>query len=53
MLKHNKKFYTKRCPIDFCEFVSECIHYNINIIRDKRVILIKELIDSGHLVNNE
>ena len=54
VLKHYKKFYSKCSPTDTSEFVSESIHYNIKIIRGKRVIFFKEWMDSdifliGHL----
>ena len=53
-------FYKRRpiksCPANIDEMMSECIHCNVNIIRDKQVICIKEWFDNGivlmrHLVN--
>ena len=53
---HKKRFNTKCFPTDVGEFASECIHNNIKVIRDERVISFKEWSDSGifltdHLIN--
>ena len=48
--------YAKCCTTNVDEFMSECIHYNINIVRDKRIIFIKEWFENdiffiAHLVD--
>ena len=58
VMKHYKKIYLKATVTDTDEFLSECIHYNINVTRDKKVIHIKEwceqgIIKIGHIVNAE
>ena len=56
VLKHYRKLYTK-CFIDTIDdFMNDCIHYNLNILRDKKVVYLKEWVDTGilfirHLVN--
>ena len=47
VVKHYKHMYIKCKPENSVEFFGECIHYNINIIRDKKTIHSKELIQSG------
>lgn len=47
VLKHYKKLYGKCVPTTFDDFVSECLHYNANVCREKRVIHIKNWIDHG------
>ena len=42
VLKHYKKLYTKWLPENIHDFVLECIHYNINITVNKRVVYIKD-----------
>ena len=31
------------------EFLAECIHYNVNILRDRRIVYVKEWFDAGIL----
>ena len=45
--KHYKKMYTNCLPESMHGFVSECIHYNINI--NKRILYIKDWFDAGIL----
>ena len=57
VLKHYKKLYTKCLPENIHDFVSECIHYNINITINKMVVYIKDWFDAGiifvlHLMDN-
>ena len=47
VMKHYKKIYVKTTVTSIDEFMSECIHYNINITRDKKVIYVKEWCDEG------
>ena len=47
VMKHYKRMYSKLNANNIQEFLSECIHYNINITRDKKVIHIKEWCDEG------
>ena len=42
VLKHYKKMATKCCPVSVDEFVSECIHYNPNILRGKKPVVLQE-----------
>jgi hypothetical protein len=56
VMRHYKKLYAKCKIITLDEFMAECIHYNINILRDRQVIFVKEWCDAGivhirHLVN--
>jgi hypothetical protein len=58
VLKHYKKFTLKCCPINLAEFMSECLYYNLNIVRDRRTIFVKEWFENNiflirHLVNEE
>ena len=58
VLSTMKNFIPKGCPTDVGEFVSECIRYSINIIREKRGIFIKKWMDNGifligHLINTD
>ena len=41
VLKHLKNLYTRSTPQSVDEFMSECIHYNANILGDQRVLYIK------------
>ena len=55
VFKHYKKISAKRTPVTFDDFVSECLHYNVNICRGKRVVCIRNWMDCcivslGHLV---
>ena len=34
-------------PVTFDDFASECVHYNVNICRGKRIIFIRKWIDCG------
>ena len=34
-------------PVTFDDFASECVHYDVNICRGKRMIFIRKLIDCG------
>ena len=36
-------------PDDVHQFMSECLHYNVNITRDNRVVYVKEWVDAGVL----
>ena len=40
VFKHYKKLYGKCIPATLDDFASECVHYNVNICRGKRVIFI-------------
>jgi hypothetical protein len=58
VLKHYKKLYIKCQPQNIHEFLSECIHYNINITRGHKVIYVKEWVENGirlirHLLNEK
>ena len=46
-LKHYKKISAKCPPVTFDHFVSECLHYNVNIWRGKRVVCISNWMDCG------
>ena len=52
VFKHYKKKYTKCLPESMHDFVSECIHYNIDITIKKRVVYIKDWFDAGTLYVN-
>ncbi|KAK7458910.1 hypothetical protein BaRGS_00039084 [Batillaria attramentaria] len=45
--KHYKKTTASCLPGTFPEFISENIHYNINIIRDNKTVHVPEWINSG------
>ncbi len=47
VVKHHKKLYHICCPLNIDEFMSECIHYNVNVTRDKKLVYIKDWIDNG------
>ena len=49
VLRHFKKLYMRCVPKSVDAFMAECIHYNINILRDKQVIYVKEWVDIGIL----
>ena len=58
VLKHYKNLYTRCEPKNQDEFMSECLFYNIKIIRDKRVVYVNEWFNEGifsihHLTNAE
>ena len=55
--KHYKKLYNMCVPENSIEFLSECIHYNVHIVRANKTVHIKEWMDVGilrigDLVNN-
>jgi hypothetical protein len=57
VMKHYKLFHNKCVPMDIQEFLSENIFYNGDILRDRKVIFIKNWIDAGitqifHLLND-
>ena len=41
VMKHYRKLYLKCCPTSIHDFMAECIHYNINILRDRKVIFVQ------------
>ena len=45
VVKHYKKLCTKCSVSSVHEFMSECIHYNTNIIRGRRVVYVREWCD--------
>ena len=47
VIKHFKHLYLKCRPENASEFYGENVHYNINIIRDKKTVHLKEWIDKG------
>ena len=47
VFKHYKKISAKCTPVTFDDFVSECLHYNVNICRGKRVVCIRNWMDCG------
>ena len=47
VIKHYKKLYIKCKPENGREFYGESIHYNVNIIRDKKTLHLTEWIDRG------
>ena len=49
VLIHFKSLYRKSIPKNPAEFLSECIHYNSNIIRDHHVVFVKEWYDNNIL----
>jgi hypothetical protein len=49
VMKHYKKLYAKCQIISTEEFCAECIHYNVNILREKKVVFVKEWYDAGIL----
>ena len=54
--KHYKKLYNMCAPESSEEFLSECIHYNVNIVRGNKTMHVKEWINNdilriGDLVN--
>ena len=46
---HYKILYTKCSPTNVNEFMSECLHCNVNIKRGKRVVYVKDWFDAGNL----
>ena len=53
VLKHFKQLSLKCRPANISEFMAECIHYNVNIIRDNRIVIVKEWIQHGILFINQ
>ena len=58
VLKHYKKLHTKCLPENTHNFVSECIHCNVSITINKRVVYITDWFDAGivfvhHLMDNK
>ena len=49
VLRHLKNLCTKSTPQNVDEFMSECIHYNANILRDQKVLYINNWVDNGIL----
>jgi hypothetical protein len=49
VLKHYKKLCSKCCPENLTDFMSECIHYNENILRDGKVVNVKEWVSGDVL----
>ena len=47
VFKHYRNLCYRCVPVSFHDFASECLHYNINICRGKKVIYIKNWIESG------
>ena len=47
VFKHYKKISAKCTPETFDDFVSECLHYNVNICRGKMVVCIRNWMDCG------
>ena len=47
VFKHYRNLCYRCVPVSFHDFVSERLHYNINICRDKKVIYIRNWIESG------
>jgi len=46
VLRHFKHLYTKCRPENLSEFLGECIHYNVNVLRDRKVVIVKEWIQN-------
>ena len=42
VLRRYKRLYTKCSRTNVVEFISECLHYNVNIKRGKTVVYVKE-----------
>ena len=47
VFKHYKKISAKCTSVTFDDFVSECLHYNVNMCRGKRVVCIRNWMDCG------
>ena len=47
VFKHYRNLCYRCVPLSFHDFVSERLHYNINVCRDKNVIYIRNWIESG------
>lgn len=58
VLKHYKRLYAKCFPRNLDEFLAECVHYNVNIIRDGKVVYLRKWSDNDvflvrHLVSSD
>eukprot|EP00916_Digyalum_oweni_P013462 GHVL01022105.1.p1 GENE.GHVL01022105.1~~GHVL01022105.1.p1 ORF type:complete len:329 (-),score=13.53 GHVL01022105.1:219-1205(-) len=58
VFKHYKKVCNKCIPSSFHDFVSECLFYNINICRDKKVLFLRSwahcgIVSVGHLLKED
>ena len=49
VLRHYKRLCTKCFPTNVDKFMSECIHYNVNIKRGRQVVYVKEWFDADSL----
>ena len=47
VFKHYKKISAKCTPVTCDDFVSECLHYSVNICRGKRVVCIRNWMACG------
>ena len=47
VFKHYKKLNSKCIPLSFDEFAPKKLHYNVNICRDNKVIIIRSWIENG------
>jgi len=47
VLRHYQKVSCKCSVSNMDEFLSECIHYNVNVLRDRRIVFVKEWCDNG------
>ena len=53
VLNHYRKLSLKCKPTDIHEFMSECIHYNANILRERRTIFVKEWCENNIFFVNQ
>ena len=49
VLRSYKKLVLKCKPKTDADFLRECIHYNVNILRDNHTVILKEWFDAGIL----
>ena len=47
VLRRYKRLYTKCSRTNVVEFMSECVHCNVNIKRGKTVVYVKEWFNAG------
>ena len=47
VFKHYKTISAECTPVTFDDFVLECLHYNVNICRGKRIVCIRNWMDCG------
>ena len=47
VVKHFKKVCDKCLPETFSEFLSECLHYNKSVVRDRKTVHVQEWMDKG------